>query len=112
MLTDTVLPSNVEIRVDVFSLIAFVFLPFPVVVAAGNGKTEMPAVQPAVVLAIAQPETSLYAQVEELGGMGIVGPDPPGCKYFAFKAPAIVIAERKLHFQVGCNNAPECEIGL
>ena len=65
-----------------------------------------------MVLAIAQPEPGLHAEIEALRGLCIFVPDKPRLEVLEFEAPAIIPPKRNLHFQVGCHHGPQRKVGL
>ena len=61
MLSEAVLIAYVYVGVDILALIAITLFPLYVVIASSEGQTYVPAVETTMILALAQPSTSLDA---------------------------------------------------
>lgn len=112
MLAPACLVAEVHVAVDVLALIAFAALPLPVVIACGNGEADVPALEPAVALAVAEVAAHLDAKVVELVGVGVVAPDEPGGEIFHLKAPLVLAPQGNLQLYVGGQDTPHQEVGF
>ena len=102
-----VLVTNVHVRIDVLTLVSLVLLPLPVIVACSHGQSDMPAVEPATVLPIAQIVAQLHTEIMKLVGMGVLAPYEPRYKILHFQTPLVLSSQRNLDFDVWRHHTPQ-----
>ena len=111
-LTPAFLVAEVAVDIQVFTLPALALLPLEVVVAASDGRTDVPAVEAVVLGAVAEPVAQLYAEVHELLSVGVLVPCVPGPEELTLDTPVVGLAECALQLDVWSDDAPEEEVRL
>ena len=109
---DALLVTEVQVGVDVLTLVTMAALPLEVVVTHGGGKTDVPSVERVMALAVAEPVAELQSPVEELLSVCIVAPRPPRQEDLSLDAPAVLVAERDLELHIRSDETPHEQVGL